>query len=165
MNFPQRKLQRLNNYDYSQNGYYFITIGTHNKIYIFGKINEGVLFLNEWGEIAESELLQIPKHFPFVSLDNYVIMPNHVHVIVAIEKYFENHGITERSRPFPTVSTIIGLYKSGVSNKIHKINPEIVIWQKSFHDHIIRNEIDHQNIWEYINMNPQKWMEDQFCSE
>lgn len=165
MNYPQRKLQRLNNYDYSQSGYYFITIGTYKKIHVFGKIKEGTLFLNEWGKIAKSELLQIPKHFPFVSLDNYVIMPNHIHVIVVIDRHFENHGITERSRPFPTVSTIIGLYKSGVSKKIHKINPEIVIWQKSFHDHIIRNEVDHQNIWEYISVNPQKWMEDQFYKE
>lgn len=92
-------------------------------------------------------------------------MPNHVHVIVVIDRHFEDHGISERSRPFPTVSTIMGLYKSGVSNKIHRINPEIVVWQKSFHDHIIRNEDDYQNILEYINANPLKWTDDQFYIE
>ena len=165
MNFPQRKLQRLNNYDYSQNGCYFVTIGTHNKIHIFGKISEDFILLNNFGEIAKLELFRIPSHFPFVSLDNYVIMPNHVHVIVVIDRHFEDHGISERSRPFPTVSMIMGLYKSGVSNKIHRINPEIVVWQKSFHDHIIRNEDDYQNILEYINANPLKWTDDQFYIE
>ncbi len=78
-------------------------------------------------------------------------MPNHIHAIISINKCDDK----ERSRPFPTLSTVIGLYKSGVSRKIG-----FPIWQKSFHDHIIRDEKEYQEIWQYIDTNPQKWEED-----
>ena len=71
---------------------------------------------------------------------------------------------TERSRPFPTLSTVIGLYKSGVSRKIRALSPGTSIWQRSFYDHIIRNEKEYLDDWNYIQENPAKWQEDDlFC--
>ena len=72
------------------------------------------------------------------------------------------HTEAERSRPFPTLSNIMGLYKSGVSKNIHSLYPGISVWQKSFHNHIIRTERDYQNIWKYIDENPIKWAEDKY---
>jgi hypothetical protein len=69
----------------------------------------------------------------------------------------------ERSRPFPTLSTVVGLYKSGVSKLIHKTKPEIKVWQKSFYDRIIRNEQGYREAWLYIDENPQKWEDDEYC--
>ena len=149
---PERKLPRLTGFDYANEGYYFITICTHNKAPLFGSINS----INEIGLIAENELLNIPNHFADVRIDKYVIMPNHIHSIVVIGC----HETAERSRPFPTLSTVVGLYKSGVSKKVRKIFPEMPIWQKSFHDHIIRNDASYAKIWKYIDENPQRWAED-----
>lgn len=100
------------------------------------------------GEITLKHLRNIENHFEGVQIDKYVIMPNHIHIIVVIGC----NGIPERSRPFPTLSTIIGLFKSGVSREVG-----YKIWQKSFHDHIIRNKNDYLKIWEYIDNNPLKW--------
>ena len=95
-----------------------------------------------------------PTHFEGVNIDKYVIMPNHIHCIVAI-------GRTERSRPFPALSMVVGLYKSGVSKCVHELHPDMKNWQKSFHDHIIRNEEDYHRIWQCIDENPAKWAEDE----
>ena len=151
MDLPNRKRLRLVGYDYSSPNYYFITICTDQKRCIFGKPT----CLNDWGKLAESELLDIPNHFPGVMIDKYVIMPNHIHAIVVIKDVGE-----ERSRPFPTLSTIMGLYKSGVSRKIRALSPGAVIWQKSFYDHVIRNEKEYLDDWSYIDQNPGKWEED-----
>lgn len=153
MNFPDRKLPRLSGFDYSSPNYYFVTICTHNRKLIFGTTDS----LNELGLIAESELVGIEKHYSNVRLDKYVIMPNHVHAIIAIDEVE-----TERSRPFPTLSTIVGLYKSGVSKRIHEIYPNAVVWQKSFYDKVIRNEAAYLEVWQYIDENPLKWELDEY---
>ena len=142
---PKRKLQRLSGYDYSKSNYYFVTICTDERKNLFGKIN----FPNEFGRIAKEQLLQIENHYNNVFVDKYVIMPNHLHAIIAIKK-------TERSRPFPTLSSVVGLYKSGVTKAIHEIEPGIRVWQKSFNDVIIRNEKAYNEICEYIYCNPLK---------
>lgn len=161
MELPNRKLTRLANYDYSNQNYYFVTICTHNKSELFGEIDCGTvktassannIKLNVFGEIAKSELLNIPNHFDGIYINKYVIMPDHVHAIIVIGC----KGGTERSRPFPTLSTIVGLYKSGVSKRIHEIEPNIKIWQKSFNDRIIRNEKGYREVWQYIDTNPLK---------
>jgi hypothetical protein len=154
MELPNRKLPRLKNYDYATPNYYFVTICTHKKQYLFGAPEK----LNDYGFTTKIHINQICSHFSEIQIDKYVIMPNHIHCIVKIGC----SAAEERSRPFPTLSHIIGLYKSGVTREIHKRNPQLKIWQKSFHDHIIRNEKDYQKIWEYIDTNPLKWKEDCF---
>ena len=157
-NHPNRKKLRLEAYDYASSGYYFITICNKRKQHLFGKIvgnglDRSELHLSDLGKLAEQQLLAIPNHFCGVSIDQYVIMPNHIHVIFILNPT----ACTERSRPFPTVSTIVGLYKSGVSRVAG-----FSVWQSSFHDHIIRNQQDYTEIASYIANNPRKWLMDRY---
>lgn len=154
MELPKRKLQRLSGYDYSTPNYYYVTICTYQKKQIFGKPKE----LSKIGKIAEIELLNITNHYSNVKIDKYVVMPNHIHIIVVIDY----NCTAERSRPFPTLSSVIGLYKSGVAKQIHKQYPNFEVWQKSFYDTIIRNEQSYNEIVRYIEENPDKWEKDEY---
>ena len=147
MVYCSRKPTRIPGYDYSSENYYFVTICTHEKKCIFGTIDK----LNKLGEIAKEDIRQIEAHFENVRIDNFIIMPNHVHIIVVL-------GSENRV----SLNNIIGLYKSGVSRKIRKLQPELNVWQRSFHDHIIRNQQEYENIWQYIQYNDQKWEDDCF---
>ncbi len=149
MEYPVRKRNRLKDYDYSTQNYYFVTVCTHNKKPLFGKPDQ----LNEYGKIAERDLLSIPKHFEGIKINQYVIMPNHIHAIIVIGC---DGNITERSRPFPTLPTIMGLYKSGVSRQIHEYDKSVKVWQKSYYDEIISADPQYLNIWQYIESNPFK---------
>ena len=154
----KRKPNRLRDYDYSQDGYYFITICTRGRKEFFGNIREGKLDLNRYGETVNQCWHNLPRHYPNCSLDSFVIMPNHVHGIIVIDnenvvgngfKPFPTHGLSEIIRGFKTFSS-------------RKINEEIEIdnkfqWQKSFYDHIIRGESSLDLIREYIQNNPLKW--------
>ncbi len=148
MEFPIRKHPRLKNYDYATPNYYFVTICTHQKKCIFWNRDK----VNRFGQIAEEKLLQIPNHYSNIAVDKYVIMPNHMHAILVLEN-------STNSLP-----KAIGQYKASVTRKIRKIDPKIIVWQTSFHDHIIRNECGYQKIWNYIDTNPAKWKEDCFYS-
>ena len=162
---PNRKKPRLAGYDYSTPGAYFVTICTHEKKCVFGNILEGELVgeaqmvCSSVGEIARKCLLETEKHFQNVKVDNWVIMPNHIHILFRIE------GSAERIYPFTTVniSDIVGTFKAAVTRAVGKAYmPSAKIWQSSFYDHIIRNETDYTNIWNYISGNPSKWKEDKF---
>lgn len=148
MDVPKRKSPRIPCYDYSTPNYYFITICTANKKCIFGKPG----YLNRFGKIVEDCLLKIPVINPAVSIDKYVIMPNHVHVIMVI-----NGDGCQKSIP-----QIVGQYKMTVTKKIRSLVPEKEVWQRSFHDHIIRNQERYELIWMYIENNPIKWEDDCF---
>lgn len=169
MEKTQRKPTRLKDYDYSSQGYYFITICTKGKAKILCDIvEEGLcalpnIRLSNYGEIANNEIQNIDKHYDNVKIDKYVIMPNHIHLIVQI---------TERINPFPTIkcdiSNIVGKFKAAVTRNVGKAfmpSAKENIWQTSFHDHIIRGEEDYLKIWNYIDTNPQKWKEDCFYSD
>ena len=131
--------------------YYFITICTHDKNCYFGRCGD----LNEIGKIAEDCLLSISKFYPGVIVDHYVIMPNHIHAILIFE---ENRIQNDKFH----LSHVIGQFKMSVTKRIRKKNPDIVVWQRSFHDHIIRNHHSYEEIWKYIEDNPRKWNEDCF---
>ena len=111
---PVRKSTRLNNFDYSTPNYYFITICTNNKKCIFGNSER-----NTYRIIIEKEIESIGNHYSGVTIDKYVVMPNHVHMIVVL---------TEGKS---SLNQIIGQFKSGVSRKIHEINSEICVWQRT----------------------------------
>ena len=161
MNLPKRKATRLKSYDYSQNGYYFVTICTHDKKCILSNVvGQGLapaeVQLSEYGKIANAEILNLKIRYQNIKIDKYVIMPNHIHAIIIIQNK------TAGASPCPTLSDIICAFKSVVTRKCHNINSKRKIWQTSFHDHIIRNEDDYQKIWNYIETNPQKWELDCF---
>ncbi|MBQ1263467.1 MAG: transposase [Oscillospiraceae bacterium] len=160
MDLPKRKTTRLRNYDYSQNGAYFITICARNKQCIFSHIvGEGLAppenKLTEYGKVAKQEFINLENRYN-IRIDKYVIMPNHIHAIIIIE------NLAGGASPSPTISDIICTFKSMVTRKCHNINPNQIIWQRSFHDHIIRGERDYLKIWDYIDTNPHKWSEDCF---
>ena len=161
-----RKKNRLQNYDYSQNGAYFITICTENRKCLLSTIVGATLGrpayvqLTQWGLDVEQAILRIPQCYPDVHLEKYVIMPNHIHAIITI---------SERINPFPTkkydISNVVGKFKAAVTRNAGNAfmhSEQNKIWQKSFHDHIIRDEEDYLKIWNYIDVNPQKWSEDCF---
>ena len=156
---PNRKPTRLKNYDYSQNGYYFLTICTHNKQKILCNIvGEGLcalpsVRLTAIGETVKNSIEYINEKYDNVLVDKFVIMPNHVHLIIAIQT--GGHG-----DPPLQVYDIVGRFKSFTAN-----NYNGMLWQRSFHDHIIRGEKDYLKIWNYIDTNPQKWNEDCFYIE
>ena len=152
MALPNRKLPRLSGFDYSSEHYYFVTICTKDKKCIFGEPNE----LNTLGKLVESELLGISEHYDGIAIDKYVVMPNHVHAIIIIGC----DGV-ERASPFPTLSTVVGEYKSGVTRIIHEKYPGLEVWQKSFFDSIIRNDKAYLEICKYIDENPIKWQFDE----
>ncbi len=155
MNLPKRKPTRLKGYDYSQNGAYFITICTHNRKQILSNIvGEGLCALpqntmSSIGKEVEKSIQYINDNYICVTIDKYVIMPNHIHLIVVLENS-GGHGN-------PPLQKIIGQIKSYTTNKFGS-----VLWQRSYHDHIIRDETDYRKIWEYIDTNVIRWENDCF---
>ena len=102
--------------------------------------------------------MKIPDIYPWIRVDKYVVMPNHVHVIL----------IADENDMQVSIANIVGQYKMSVTKLIRKSSPEKIVWQRSFHDHIIRNQKSYEKIWNYIEDNPRKWEEDCFyirCSE
>ena len=148
MAFYSRKSTRIPNFDYAQNHYYFITICTHEKQCMFGSPND----LSQLGQIAERHIQNIPNFYQNIIVDKYVVMPNHIHMILILNNGEKN----------PAVPLIIGQFKRGVTKEIRSFFPDRIVWQRSFHDHIIRNQAGYEKIWTYIDNNPLKWEEDCF---
>lgn len=147
MDLPKRKSPRIPGYDYTSANFYFITICTHEKKCIFGNPGE----LNWMGKAAEDNLLLISQQNPAVRLDKYVVMPNHIHMIMDFQKSGE-----------ADLNVVIGQYKMSVTKRIRQTIPEFQVWQRSYHDHVIRNQASYEKIWMYIENNPLKWEEDCF---
>ena len=177
-----RRSIRLQCYDYTQIGLYFITICCHDKICYFGKIENGEIVLNDFGKIAYNELVKLPERYPDVLSDVFQIMPNHVHAIIEIvgatlavaqntdSIRTEMHvGTRAGASPAPTVQytvgNIIGAYKSRVANQCLEIlkfhNKHMgKLWQRNYYEHIIRNDESYHNIVDYIINNPVNWEKD-----
>ena len=151
MDLPKRKSPRIPGYDYSTPNYYFITICTHEKRCIFG----GPEKLGPYGLIAREYLLNIPKYFPGIKVEKAVIMPNHVHAIMVVTPNAEENGRKD-------LTLAIGQYKMAVTKAIRAVEQGKQVWQRSFHDHVIRSQKRYEQIWTYIHYNPQKWSEDGF---
>ena len=150
MDLPKRKNNRLNNFDYGSKGAYFITICTRDRKNILCNIVEAdtirpcKIVLSNYGKTVQEAINRIPNIYENVSVQKYAIMPNHIHIILKISN---NNG---RMVSAPTV--VAGM-KRYVSKQCG-----VPIWQKSYYDHIIRDQEDYNEIWEYIENNPQKWI-------
>ena len=194
MDLKERKLNRLAGFDYSNGGYYFVTICTKNRINCFGNIVNEQMMLNAYGQIVEQQWTWLQKQYKYVSLDEYIIMPNHMHGIVVIDRSVGNgrdhsggnsrdhstensdHSVGNsrdhslgnsrdcslRREKIKSLSELIGAFKTTSSKLIHRIGLNRFEWQKSFYDHIIRNEISLFNIRKYIKNNPIKWESDRY---
>ena len=221
-NIHHRRSVRLQGYDYSQAGLYFITICTHEREYRFGNIKNDEMVLSEIGMVAYNEWAKLPTRFPNFELDVFQIMPNHMHGIIALVGAgftpAQNNATDKTVRagftpsldnnsqlqnvhpeintgqpqgpgqpqglplpntddvnragvnPAPTIGNIVGAYKSLVANaclEIFKSKNETMgkLWQRNYHEHIIRNEQSYQTISEYIINNPAKWKDDKFHNQ
>ena len=159
MQRPIRKHPRLKDYDYSQDGAYFVTLCSKEKAKIFcrivGRDDPGAppcTQLTDAGRVVDKYIQSIPTAYKDVELDKYVVMPNHIHLLLSISA---PSGAPRSSRP--TISRVIGALKRFTNKDADKD-----LWQTTFHDHIIRDEQDYLACWQYINDNPAKWTEDKY---
>jgi REP element-mobilizing transposase RayT len=173
-----RNSLRLNDFDYSQIGAYFVTICTKNRQCLFGKIQHGTMQLSPFGRVASAQWQQLPYRFPYLEFGEWVIMPNHIHGILVItgrgeasqdKRPCSPESLIEEASPLRpngttpgSVGEIIQIYKSVTSRKIsaQKENLKGSVWQRNYYEHVIRNERDLQAISDYILTNPQNWKED-----
>jgi putative transposase len=186
-----RKNTRLQNYDYSTEGYYFVTMCTKERINYFGEIEEGKIILNNAGKIVDKCIKEIPEHFSNSEIDYYCVMPNHAHMIIIIydisagnshvgNTHACSHACSLQgaspSKPSNVGNThacslprdkqllpvIVGSLKSAVSKFIHRLEGNFFFkWQKSYYEHIIRNEKELFEIRKYIESNPMNWESDE----
>lgn len=184
----QRRSPRLQGYDYTQEGAYFVTICTFQREELFGEISDGAMRLSALGEIAGNCWTAIPTHFLNIELDLFVVMPNHIHGILLILK--QRQDDEPKTTQFESVSTkhvsslqkptskqrgvigakagslgaSVGSYKSAVTREINTLlgirAPRV--WQPRYHDHIIRSDGDLQRLRDYVANNPAKWEQDKF---
>ena len=170
--FPKRKHPRLNNYNYSSNGAYFITICTQiSKSFLSHIVGRGLapaetsdknsyqIVTTTFGKIAEKELLLLEERYPYLSVDRYVIMPNHIHIVFILTN--EAAGASPR----PTIMDIVCSYKSLTTIKCKKAGLTDKLFQTSFYEHIIRDREDYDGIAKYICENPIHWHYDELYSE
>lgn len=160
-----RRSIRLKNYDYTQEGAYFITICTKNKQCIFGEIEQGEIKLNVLGTIAYECWQEIPQHFPHVKLDSFVIMPNHVHGILWIDRLIHSDREPREYGKMVagSIPCVIRSYKSAVTKKINHIcdhKGTSSVWQRNFYEHIHRSEESLEVVRRYIISNPLNWDDD-----
>lgn len=165
MELPKRKPNRLPNFDYSAPGAYFITICVEGKRCILGDIVGGgdldapKVALTKMGRIVQRNI-ELSEQIPNIHVEKYVIMPNHIHLILFIDRACSSG--TSRS-PSPT-NAVVPHFVSTFKRFCHRDVGE-KIFQRSYHDHVIRGEKDYLKIWEYIDTNPTRWKEDCFYQE
>jgi len=150
---------RLKDWDYSRYGYYFVTICIKDKHCFFGNIMDNKMQLSEIGEIVAEEWQNTERVRDNVKLDEWVIMPNHLHGIIIIENDEETHSV--RLYRKDNLSNVIRGFKSATIRNVHKRGFKDFVWQSRFYDHIIRNEQELHDIREYIVNNPSKWQFDE----
>ena len=178
---------RLPCWDYGWNAAYFVTICTARHAFYFGDVLAGIMVLSDIGCFAWRFWYEIPTHFPFVILDAFIVMPNHVHGILVVNKEDcgyagrdaingvstnviiddnKRGGFSVDKNPMLhyNLSRIIRWYKGCITYHARKINSNFA-WQSRFYDHIIRNEKSFENIADYICDNPRRWSEDKYYEE
>jgi REP element-mobilizing transposase RayT len=163
-----RRSIRLRDYDYSQNGAYFVTVVAKNREDLFGEMENGEMILNDTGKMVLYCWEQIPEHFPDVEIDECCVMPNHFHGIFLIN--CNRRGVGCKGERFfaptdsgtsKTVGSIVRGFKIGVTKWARK-NLEIIdVWQRNYYEHVIRNESDLEKIRQYIFDNPANWENDE----
>ena len=154
MEFRKRKPNRLDCYDYDQNGAYFVTICTHDRKQILSQIvGDGFPVPKPIGTIAEAFIAQISNKYPTVCVDNYVIMPDHIHLLLRFEWDLGT------GNPSPTLGDVVGWYKYQVTKQTNLQMGTIGsrFFHRSYYDHVIRNQQDYDDVWQYIENNPIKW--------
>ena len=164
---PKRKHPRLDKYDYSSSGAYFVTICTQNRRCVLSRIvgrglapaETSEIEYTSFGRVAEKQLLLLKDRYPCLAVDQYVIMPNHIHVIIILD------GEAAGASPRPTVMDVVCAYKSLTTKECKKNGFDGKLFQTSFYEHIIRDREDYGEIVKYIYENPIRWYYDELYAE
>jgi REP element-mobilizing transposase RayT len=155
---PYRKQMRLPGYDYSQKDCYYITICTQNRRNILCEVVGGdaliapSVHLSEYGKIVDKYVKNIDIKYKNVQLSKYVVMPNHIHMIILL-----TNGAMRASPPTISIPDIIRSLKKMISKETG-----VSLFQESYYDHIIRDEADYLVKWNYIDTNPVRWKDDEY---
>ncbi|MBN2015787.1 transposase [Candidatus Dojkabacteria bacterium] len=189
LGYKLEKQFRLKNYDYSSSGYYFVTICTANRKHFFGEVKDQKMNLTTLGKMVQKCWVDIPNHFSYTRLDTYVVMPNHLHGIIIIDRCRRDrmnlgrdgiysiptgllpHDPFDKSRMVEkkivelqpqkkSLSIIVRVFKAAVTKWSRENDWEYRVWQSRFHDRIIRDEDELDRIREYIENNSLNWDED-----
>ena len=139
---PKRKSPRLRDYDYATSGAYLVTVCARDRACLFGTVIEDEVRLSKIGETVARAWIEIPSHFDGVALDQFVVMPNHLHGFVLLS----------RAGHAPPLPVLIGSFKSAASRAAGR-----ALWQRTFHDHVIRRESELHALRRYVIENPLKW--------
>ncbi len=163
----RHKSVRIQGYDYSQPGTYFITICTSQKKMIFGEVTQGIIHLSKLGEIARQELEQLSLKFSKTHLDVFVVMPNHIHVLITISSSdadIQTANAEAFRRPVAgSIPTVVRAYKAAVTRQaaMRRDNSISEVWQRNYYEHIVRSEREKEQIYAYIISNPDRWDADE----
>lgn len=162
---PSRKQMRLKGYDYSTSSAYFITTCCHEKKHIFGHIEDAEVHLNEYGKVVKEEWLKSAEIRKEITLDTFIIMPNHIHAIVMIAQINDHREDTDHEGDPPVAPTLkkrslgalVAGFKQATFFNLRKLGYSDQVWQRGYFEHIIRNMEDYYACQNYINTNPQRW--------
>jgi len=167
----KRRSIRLPEHDYSKQGLYFLTICVKDHLCLLGKIENGDCVLSQVGRIVKKNWMDIPNAFPRVILDDYVIMPNHIHGIIILAGH--GRGLINQTptgnddkwilmkNPKQTLGKIVRHFKARSAKQAHDAGGAIFKWQRNYWEHIIRNEKSYYKIKEYMHQNPLYWSQDE----
>jgi REP element-mobilizing transposase RayT len=191
-----RKRNRLQNYNYTTPGFYFVTICTQGMLEYFGHVRNGEMKLNDAGRIVQDRIKWLENHFEYIEIIKFVVMPNHVHIIIQIINVGTGRDLSDIKigtntktetntktgidikirttrelslrkflRRIKSLSEIVGAFKTTSSKLIHQSGLNEFQWQRSFYDHIIRNDEELIRISDYIEKNPLLWNQDEYFIE
>ena len=157
-NQSARRSIRLRGFDYAQEGAYFVTICTHHRACLFGEVVDDEMRLNANGRLVNETWMGMPRHYPHVELDTFIVMPNHVHGILVLV----GSGLQPAPAKMQPLPEIIRGFKTFSARRINRSRstPGKPVWQRNFYDHIIRDEVGLDRIRQYILDNPVRWAED-----
>jgi putative transposase len=164
MKVHQRRSIRLPEFDYSQPGAYFVTFVVNGRQPILSEVNQGRMILSGLGQAVEQAWYELPRHYPHLVLDEFVVMPNHVHAVMVLTEAggstFDEKRAQATRRALPEIVRALKSYSARSINQI-RCTPGQVVWQRSFYDHIIRNQAEWDRIRMYIQNNPSTWETDE----
>lgn len=167
-----RRSIRLKGYDYSQSGVYFVTVVSRNRELIFGEIVNDAMRLNQYGQYVAEWWTDIPRHFAHVDIDEFIIMPNHIHGIILIADAGDQSVGAGSPRPVPSrpdsgahrpaLGQIVAYFKYQSTKQINATRdmPGAIVWQRNYYEHIVRNETSLDRIRQYVENNPLQWAMD-----
>jgi putative transposase len=182
----ERKRNRKLSFDYSSEAIYFLTICAKNMVSYFGEVHQGEMHLNECGKIVKQQVEWLEKQYPYLILHNYIVMPNHVHILCEIIRVGRDQPVlsdryqavrsdryqavrSDRDQTvqikIKSISELMGAFKTTSSKYIHRTGCIEFAWHRSFHDHIVRSNESYWKIFDYITDNPMNWKEDKFIQK